>query len=286
MLDEARKIDREKVANAVLGLAFAAGAAQSPKDFVRTGHIEAPGTALMQRWGRVRGEAERNLDSGAVVPRNKKMKTFKEFVEEAYLIEGRRFVPKHVAQVKFNNMPPEEREKRYLRNSGANHGGWGTKLKASLEKQRKRRSKILNPLTQDELESQAKRNLSRKNPSELAAIAIDREENARKKLKAAARRLTKKTGVKHVEDHIQPLQQDQRIPKYRERFERVSPGDVASNLQVTSEPKNLRKGSKPPKKGQRGYGTTRAGAIEQRLDSAEKFSDKLDRLISSVKSQR
>ena len=183
-------------------------------------------------------------------------------------------------------MSPEEREKRSLRNSGANHGGWGTKLKASLEKQRKRRSKILNPLTQDELESQAKRNLSRKNPSELAAIAIDREENARKKLKAAARRLTTKTGVKHVADHIQPLQQDQRIPKYRERFERVSPGDVASNLQVTSEPKNLRKGSKPPKPGQRGYGTTRAGAIDQRLNDAEKFSDKLGRLISSVKSQR
>ena len=284
MLDEARK--REKVANAFLAATMALSAAQSPKDFVKTGKIEAPGTALMQIFGRKRGEAERNLDSGAVVPRNVKKKTFKEFVEEAYLIEGRRFVPKHVAQVKFNNMPPEEREKRYLRNSGANHGGWGTKLKDSLGKQRKRRSKILNPLTQDELESQAKRNLSRKNPSELAAIAIDREENARKKLKAAARRLTKKTGVKHVEDHIQPLQQDKRIPKYRERFERVSPGDVASNLQVTSEPKNLRKGSKPPKKGQRGYGTTRAGAIEQRLDSAEKFSDKLDRLISSVKSQR
>ena len=218
--------------------------------------------------------------------RKREKKTFKEFVEEAYLIEGRRFVPKHVAQVKFNNMPPEEREKRYLRNSGANHGGWGTKLKASLEKQRKRRSKLLNPLTQDELESQAKRSLSRKNPSELAAIAIDREENARKKQKAAARRLTKKTGVKHVEDHIQPLQQDQRIPKYRERFERVSPGHVASNIQVTSEPKNLRKGSKPPKKGQRGYGTTRAGAIGQRLDTAQKFSDKLDGLISSVRSQR
>ena len=183
-------------------------------------------------------------------------------------------------------MSPEEREKRSLRNSGANHGGWGTKLKDSLGKQRKRRSEILNPLTKDELESQAKRDLSRKNPSELAAIAIDREENARKKLKAAARRLTKKTGVKHVEDHIQPLQQDKRIPKYRERFERVSPGDVASNLQVTSEPKNLRKGSKPPKKGQRGYGTTRAGAIGQRLDTAQKFSDKLDRLISSVRSQR
>ena len=218
--------------------------------------------------------------------RKREKKTFKEFVEEAYLIEGRRFVPKHVAQVRFNNMPPEEREERYLRNAGAKYGGWGTKLKASLRNQRKRRSKLLNPLTQDELESQAKRSLSRKNPSELAAIAIDREENARKKQKAAARRLTKKTGVKHVEDHIQPLQQDQRIPKYRERFERVSPGHVASNIQVTSEPKNLRKGSKPPKKGQRGYGTTRAGAIDQRLNDAEKFSDKLDRLISSVKSQR
>jgi len=81
MLDEARK--REKIANAVLGLTFAASAAQSPKDFVRTGNIEAPGTALMQRWGRVRGEAERNLDSGRVVARNRKKKTFEDFIMEA-----------------------------------------------------------------------------------------------------------------------------------------------------------------------------------------------------------
>jgi hypothetical protein len=90
MLDEARKIDREKVAaNAFLAATMALYAAQSPKDFVRTGHIEAPGTALMQRWGRVRGEAERNLDSARVSEpaRNRKKKTFKEFVEEAYLIE-------------------------------------------------------------------------------------------------------------------------------------------------------------------------------------------------------
>ena len=81
MIDEARK--REKVANAVLGLALAASASQSPKDFVKTGHVEAPGTALMQRFGRVRGEAERNLDSGRVVAKNKKLKTFREFLEEA-----------------------------------------------------------------------------------------------------------------------------------------------------------------------------------------------------------
>jgi hypothetical protein len=87
MLDEARK--REQIANAVLGATFALSAAQSPKDFVRTGSVEAPGTALMQRWGRVRGEAERNLDSGRVVARNRKLKTFKEFVEEAYIVEAK-----------------------------------------------------------------------------------------------------------------------------------------------------------------------------------------------------
>ena len=92
MLSEAKK--REKIANAVLGLTFAASATQSPKDFVRTGHIEAPGTALMQMWAKKRGEAERNLDHGRVssAVRNRKRKTFKEFVEEAYLIsEGRHF---------------------------------------------------------------------------------------------------------------------------------------------------------------------------------------------------
>jgi hypothetical protein len=88
MISEASR--REKIANAVLGLTFAAGAAQSPKDFVRTGNIESPGTALMQTWGRKRGEAERNLDSGRVVARNVKKKTFKEFVEESYLPEQSR----------------------------------------------------------------------------------------------------------------------------------------------------------------------------------------------------
>jgi hypothetical protein len=88
MLTEAKK--REKAANAFLAATMALSAAQSPKDFVKTGNIESPGVALMQRWGRVRGEAERNLDSGVVVPRNKKMKTFKEFLEEVSLLEMRK----------------------------------------------------------------------------------------------------------------------------------------------------------------------------------------------------
>jgi len=285
MLSEGRK--RDAAANAVLGLAFATNAAQSPKDLIRSGHIEGPGIQLMSRMMSKRKEANRNLDSARVSDpsRNRKKKTFKEFVEEAYLIEGRRFVTKDEAQAKFDKLPPEEREKRDLRNSGANQGGWGTKLKDSLKKQRKRRSQRLNPLTKDELETQAKRTL-RKNPSELAAIALDREEDARKKQREAKTKLKKKTGIKHVEDHIQPLQQDKRRPENRQRFERLSPGDVQSNLQVTSEPKNLRKGSKPPKKGQRGYGTTRSGAIKKRLDKAEKFSNKLGKLVSQIQSER
>ena len=87
MISEASK--KEKVANAFLAATMALSAAQSPKDFVRTGAIESPGVALMQRWGKVRGEAERNLDSGRVShpARNRMKKTFKEFVEEAYLYE-------------------------------------------------------------------------------------------------------------------------------------------------------------------------------------------------------
>jgi len=90
MISEASR--REKIANAVLGATFALSAAQSPKDFVRTGNIESPGTALMQTWGRRRGEAERNLNSARVSDpaRNKKMKTFREFLEETYLSEMRK----------------------------------------------------------------------------------------------------------------------------------------------------------------------------------------------------
>ena len=91
MISEASR--RETIANAVLGAAFALSAAQSPKDFVRTGHIESSGTVLMQKWGRKRREAERNLNSARVsdpARNRKKMKTLKEFLGEAYLSEMRK----------------------------------------------------------------------------------------------------------------------------------------------------------------------------------------------------
>ena len=84
MLSEGRK--RDAAANALLGIAFAANAAQSPKDLIRSGNIEGPGVQLMDRMMRKRKEANRNLDS-ARVSHPARNKTFKEFVEEVSLLE-------------------------------------------------------------------------------------------------------------------------------------------------------------------------------------------------------
>lgn len=89
MLDEGRK--RDAAANAILALSFAANAAQSPQALVSSGKVEAPGVAGMQRLMDPR-KKRKDLDLQRVShsSRNRKMKTFREFVEEAYLIEMRK----------------------------------------------------------------------------------------------------------------------------------------------------------------------------------------------------
>ena len=99
MLSEGRK--RDTAANALLALSFAANAAQSPKDLIRSGHVEGPGIQLMSRMMSKRKEADRNLDHGRVVPRNVKKKTFKEFVEIAKLCESSRLFPRGPAARKI-----------------------------------------------------------------------------------------------------------------------------------------------------------------------------------------
>lgn len=281
MLDEERK--REKVANAFLLATLAASAAQSPKDFVRTGHVEAPGTALMQMFGKKRGEAERNLDSGRVLhpARNRKKKTFEEFVSEAYLTEIHK--TKEDAAAYYKENPPVGGDPYYIRNKGPKKG-WAAVRKSSFKKQKERRAEKLRPASQSELESQAKRTL-RQNPTELATIAADREEHIKNQQRKQARKQTKKTGTKHVIDHLQP-QQNQKKPELRRRFERVSPGDTSANRRVISEPENLKKGSKIPKKGERGYGTTRSGANREILNRGEKFGKQLDRLLVKVRENK
>lgn len=73
---------RDTAANALLSLALATNAAQSPEALVRSGHIEGPGMQLMGRMMSRRKEANRNLDSGRVSHPSRNIKK-KEKVEEA-----------------------------------------------------------------------------------------------------------------------------------------------------------------------------------------------------------
>jgi hypothetical protein len=145
MLDEAKK--REKVANAFLAATMAASAAQSPKDFVRTGHIESPGTALMQMWAKKRGEAERNLDHGRVIPRNVKKKNFKEFVEETNLTEAQRHFSSRAELEKHHGGIPSG---YYANNAGSSENPkWRLKPKSGGVQERERRKERIASLSSE-----------------------------------------------------------------------------------------------------------------------------------------
>jgi phage portal protein BeeE len=186
------------------------------------------------------------------------MKTFREFLSETYLVEQTREQAEKKRLAKPN--PDEWR----VRNTGG--GKWTTKRKSSISGQVTRRSERLKGMSYKEILAFVKRNLKR-SPAQLAKSAQKIERDQKAAQTREARDKTKKTGIKHVVDHKQP-QQNKRKPENRERFEKVVPGDVSSNRRVVPEPENLAKGSKPPKKGESGYGTTRSGAIKKVVDKA------------------
>lgn len=191
------------------------------------------------------------------------MKTFREFLEEAYITEGQsREDAEKKRQAKDN---PDEWRVRKVGRSGEE--SWTTKRKSSISGQGARRRQKLRALTFKEILAFVNRNL-KPNPTQLAKAAQKIESRSKSEQSGEATRKTEETGTKHVVDHKQP-QQDKRRPENRERFERVAPGDVSSNRRVVSEPENLSKGSKPPKKGEPGYGTTRSGAIRALVKKAE-----------------
>lgn len=73
---------RDHLTNALLGLAFATSAAQSPESLVRSGHIESPGMQLMSRMMQKRKEANRNLDSARVSDPSRNIKKKNKIKEE------------------------------------------------------------------------------------------------------------------------------------------------------------------------------------------------------------
>ena len=188
------------------------------------------------------------------------MKSFRQFLKEAYLMEGQSREDAEKKRLEKEN-PNEWRVRKVGR---AGEESWTTKRKVSLSGQATTRRKNLRGLSYQEILSAVKRDLSVPN-SEVRSVArkAHNDEVAKKTAQTReATKQTKETGIKHVVDHSQP-QQNERKPKYKARFQAVVPGDVSSNRTVVSEPDNLAKGSKPPKKGEPGYGSTRSGAISK-----------------------
>jgi len=85
-LEEGRK--RDTAANALLALSFAASAAQSPKDLIRSGNIEGPGVQLMSRMMNKRKKATASELDNPRVSEPARNRTFKEFLELCELIES------------------------------------------------------------------------------------------------------------------------------------------------------------------------------------------------------
>ena len=110
LINEARK--RDNVANAILGLSFAANVLQSPSALLNSGKIEGPGVQLMSRMMKRRGEANRNLDSGRVShpARNRKKK---EEVKEEVKIDK-----KTLMMLIIKKLMNEKKRKNYLLNTG------------------------------------------------------------------------------------------------------------------------------------------------------------------------
>ena len=147
MLSEGRK--RDAAANAVLGLAFAANAAQSPKDLIRSGHIESPGAVQMQRTIGDPRKKPKDLNKEPVTRRGTKLKegkTFKQFLEEAVIItEGRDFSTKEDLMKHHGGKLPDG---TFIKNRGTKENPkYGLASIQSRENEKERREKRIKQAT-------------------------------------------------------------------------------------------------------------------------------------------
>ena len=150
MLDEGRK--RDAAANAVLALSFAANAAQSPQALVRSGNVEAPGVAGMQRLMDPR-KKRKDLDLQRV-SHSARNKTFREFIEEAYLIEAKQqsFSSRAELEKHHGGIP----KGMYANNAGSTENPkWRLKPKSGGAQERKARAERIASLSSAEERSSA-----------------------------------------------------------------------------------------------------------------------------------
>jgi hypothetical protein len=205
------------------------------------------------------------------------MKTFSEFLEEAYYKSSEALLAAHGGKL------PEGKIKGYRPRGDS--GVWFLTTpeaeKASKAKSKARREERKNPLTTKDFESYAKRNLI-KNPREFAAITKHREDRAIAQKETQTKSRQERTGIPQHLDHIQPLSQNQRRPENQERFYKITPAHSAKNLETRTAKSNEKKGDTPPKRGEPGSKLTRAGAIRHTVNDTKEFIKNLDSAIGNV----
>jgi hypothetical protein len=206
--------------------------------------------------------AERNLDSPRVSEpaRNRKKKTFEEFVTEVRKYTKTRSKEEAETIRKSKEDPSLYRLKN---RQTVETPLWGLELKSKQKEQQQRRSASLRPISYDELLAHAKRNLY-PNPKELARVAHSAERSRKATQTRTRNRLTQTTGIEHNVDHIVP-QPNRRPEALRSRFQAIHPGDASDNREVSGARENREKNSKNTR-----TTLTRSGAVRRSLDRARR----------------
>ncbi len=172
------------------------------------------------------------------------MKTFREFIVEAYLIErGQPTFPSRAELEKHYGGVPAGMVAN--NSTTADNPKWRLVTAANRKAQSQRRAENLKPITHKEILSAVKRDLSIPNSEvrSVATKAYNREVSAKGTQTQTRNRLRKETGKEYNVDHIVP-QPDRRSEALRSRFQAIHPGDASANREVSDAVANRKKNSK------------------------------------------
>jgi len=213
------------------------------------------------------------------------MKTFREFIEEAYLIE-KTFSSRAEAEKYHKENPPFGGEPYIIKQkSRAGEPEKWRPIRAGIrKKQEARRKQYFKPISDKEFLSHLNRNLE-PNAKEVAAAAADFERQGKESKRQEAKRETDKTGEEYDLDHLQP-QPTKRRPEYQPRFKKVLPGDSNANLRVLKHSPNTVKQDTPPKKGEPGHTLTRAGAIRSSIKGGKELLSNIDKVLTTIRANK
>ena len=224
------------------------------------------------------------------------MKTFQEFIVEAYLIEAKTTHRDTIGHTEYDNW----------RNAVADHyakhghvrgvskrtfGGVEYEMRSKAGKGKPKVPKVWSASTTSDRKASAEDRNKKEQETKLthdelltksggdnerAAAALNAEETGIKKVVKRRRRIQKATGVKQSLGHKQPLRPDNPKPE--------DPGHTLSNIQIEPLSPNTAKKNRRPNPGESGYGLTRAQSITDAQRRGDTLLKRVDDLVKSVQS--